>query len=47
MAASSSPSHISLAEVSWLGLSLFSIVTVATLVVTAVGTNPDVSVVGD
>lgn len=39
--------NIPLAEVSWLGLSPFSILTVAAVVVTALGTNPDVSVVGD
>lgn len=39
--------NIPLAEVSWLGLSPFSILTVAEVVVTALGTNPDMSAVGD
>lgn len=36
-----------LAEVSWLGPSPFSILTVAAVVVTALGTDPDVPAVGD
>lgn len=44
---SPSPIHILGREVSWLGLSLFSILMVATVVVTTLDTNPDVSVVGD
>lgn len=40
-------SHISSAEVSWLGLSPFSIFTVAAVVAITLGTNPEASVVGD
>lgn len=44
---SPSPIHILGREVSWLGLSPFSMLTVATVVVITLGINPDVSVVGD